>query len=1549
MKKRSWARILLWTILAIIGTPIVVIFLIIALLYIPSVQRAVVDKTCKEISLKSGYDVEIGSINLILPLKLKVRDYSMSKNDSVYLQGKHFDANISLMPLLSGRVEVNYISLEGVEMDTRDMLPELSIDGKVGYARIVARDADLTRSVADIRQLYIADTEIDIALCDTIADEEDSESLQWIINLHKGYIKNSRIGFSMPLDTLRATAYIEKLKLRNGSMDLGATAFAIDGLALNNSQITYDKGVATAEESPLDHIALRNININARQMRYTAFNDISANIENLTFEQPEGLAITDAAVHFTSDNKAMQLHKLEIDSRNGSHIYGQTTIPLKSLIKSEGERFTATLLADIRKADLARLVTPKMYESLDIFEEQLLEANATLSGDIGKINIDTIAITSPGLGTVNASGNIKNILRPDKTDGGIAFNGKLYDVGKFIECNDSVDRSIIAHGNILYSGGVITTAIALDNPNGEIAANGSYSIADSIYNATVTVERFALAEILPQIPLHSLKMQLNATGNSIDLFNTSTCYNADITIDTIQYADCKLHTINAKVSQADCISQINIDGHDKKLLFGIDATTMFADTGIENRTSIELANADFKEIGLVDSALQISTKIDISATTDLKETHSLKVAGTRTGITTGKNRFTPADLSIDFATSPALTSMKVDNGDLNIDGEMDCGYKALFAAMQEIATMNSNMISGKRDLYHLHDYEEVLPRISLDFTCGEKNMLHNFLVFNGIEAKGIGFGADISKSKGLNIKGDIIKFRTAGIALDSIKFATRQNHDRLSYIIGATELSIASDDDENSQSALLYGSIKCDTITSNFVLRDNIKKTDSKIGLTAHIKPGNIHMHFNPEAMLFGAPYAFNRDNYINIGKAMSVNADVTFMGGNDNGFHLYTTPDEKAAYNINLDIFNINLGEIAEAIPGVPDVTGKFFAQLNYRQSNDNNVFTCNANVDSLTYNSNIIGNERIELAYSPRASGAHALRCNVSHNGAKVAGIVGGMFNDRFRGNISITKLPLSITQAFIDKEGAMLYGYVNGKMDFSGKLTEMKSNGYLQLDSAYAYSPMLGALLHPADNMIMIENSKVNLKEYHIYDKVNTPFVINGNVDITNLLNPKLSLRLNATNYEILNTPQKAGKMVYGKMYVDLRSMIHGTLNDIRMMGGLTILSKSNFAYVLPEEASFDSGKDMDGLVEFVNFSDTTAVTQMVQPKIDLGEITANLTVNIQEGVKMSLDFDSSRENYVSIEGDGNLNATYDSQNGFGVTGIYNLAGGQVKLTLPIIPLRTFYIQEGGRLTWTGDLFNPTLDVTAYEKTTVSVEMDDNSIQPVVFNAGVVVSNTVNDLAVDFTISAPENAVIQNQLNELDRETLNRYAIAMIITGTYLGGKQGITASSALSSFIDAKINQISGNAIKDFDVNIGINDALNAETGNAYTNYSFSFSKRFFNDRITAVIGGEVNSGDRADKSAGNETFINNVSLEWRLNDSGNRYLRIFYDKNYQSLLEGEITETGVGYVYKRKLNRLKDLFTFKKKGKKAEKEAKEVKEEKKDIIQPGQTDRIRARE
>ncbi len=40
-----------------------------------------------------------------------------------------------------------------------------------------------------------------------------------------------------------------------------------------------------------------------------------------------------------------------------------------------------------------------------------------------------------------------------------------------------------------------------------------------------------------------------------------------------------------------------------------------------------------------------------------------------------------------------------------------------------------------------------------------------------------------------------------------------------------------------------------------------------------------------------------------------------------------------------------------------------------------------------------------------------------------------------------------------------------------------------------------------------------------------------------------------------------------------------------------------------------------------------------------------------------------------------------------------------------------------------------------------------------------------------------------------------------------------------------------------------------------------------------------------------------------------------YVRIFRHTGYESIIEGEVTETGVGFVYRRKLNRIADMFKF----------------------------------
>ena len=118
------------------------------------------------------------------------------------------------------------------------------------------------------------------------------------------------------------------------------------------------------------------------------------------------------------------------------------------------------------------------------------------------------------------------------------------------------------------------------------------------------------------------------------------------------------------------------------------------------------------------------------------------------------------------------------------------------------------------------------------------------------------------------------------------------------------------------------------------------------------------------------------------------------------------------------------------------------------------------------------------------------------------------------------------------------------------------------------------------------------------------------------------------------------------------------------------------------------------------------------------------------------------------------------------------------------------------------------------------------------------------------------------------------------------------------------------------LKNASVSVGIEDHDLSDTGGKRTDYSFRYSQRLFNNRFQIVIGGKVSTGENATNDA--ESFIDNISLEYRLDRTGTRYVRLFYDKNYESVLEGEITETGVGLVLRKKLDKLSELFIFKKK-------------------------------
>ena len=229
------------------------------------------------------------------------------------------------------------------------------------------------------------------------------------------------------------------------------------------------------------------------------------------------------------------------------------------------------------------------------------------------------------------------------------------------------------------------------------------------------------------------------------------------------------------------------------------------------------------------------------------------------------------------------------------------------------------------------------------------------------------------------------------------------------------------------------------------------------------------------------------------------------------------------------------------------------------------------------------------------------------------------------------------------------------------------------------------------------------------------------------------------------------------------------------------------------------------------------------------------------------------------------------------------------------------------------------NPKLNITATERTKANVTNEGGGTRSVLFDCGVIITKTLNDMGLEFIIDAPEDQTVSGELTTMSKEERGKMAVAMLTTGMYLAdtNTSAFSMNSALSSFLQSEINTIAGSALKTLDLSLGIDNTTDA-SGAMHTDYSFKFSKRFFNNRLRIELGGKVSSGANDAMGGQNQSFFDNVTMEYRLNQDATKNLKLFYNQNVYDWLEGYTGEYGIGFVWRRKLNSLKDVFSFWKK-------------------------------
>ena len=789
-------------------------------------------------------------------------------------------------------------------------------------------------------------------------------------------------------------------------------------------------------------------------------------------------------------------------------------------------------------------------------------------------------------------------------------------------------------------------------------------------------------------------------------------------------------------------------------------------------------------------------------------------------------------------------------------------------------------------------------------------------------------------ARGINGRTAVHGLRVDSLQLDTVFFAVKQDTSRMMLQSGVIN------GPKNPQfvfRSTLTGEIRSEDaeLTVNYV--DGKGQTGVLFGVNArpltegHGKGNGVLLNLTPaEPVIAYRKFHFvDNSNWIYLHNNMRVYANIDMDSDNGLGFRMQSDKNDSISLqNMNVELSRFQLGELSEVLPYMPRLTGLFSAEAQYIQTPTSLQVSAEANIDELTYEQQHVGDIGMGATWLPGDKGAtHYLNTYFSYDNREVMTADGILTNKNVKDALEVTTsfehFPMKIANAFVPDQMISFTGDLDGGMYIYGPLEKPRMHGDITLDSVSIYARQAGARYWFDDRPVQIKDNQLIFDKFAIYTTSKNPFTINGKVDFRNLERPTADLKLLAENYTLLDAPRTRESLIYGKIFVDLNATVRGPLDALTMRGNMNLLGNTDVTYVLTDSPLTVEDR-LEGLVTFTSFADTASVGTDEAPAMSLGGMDMIMSVHIDNAVRLRADLSPDRSKFIELEGGGDLNMQYTPQGDISLTGRYTLSGGIMKYSLPIIPLKEFQINNGSYVDWRGDPMNPTLNLKATERMRASVaDGDDGGSRVVNFDVSIAIKNRLDAPELIFDITAPDDATIENELQAMGAEERSKQAIAMLATGVYMnsgvkGG--GLSMGSALNSVIQSQINSLAGSAFQSINASftMGMEDRTSAETGDKQTDYSFRYSQRLFNDRVQIVIGGKVTTGANATNDA--ESFIDNISLEYRLDTSGTRYVRVFYDKNYESVLDGEITETGVGLVLRRKMDRLGELFIFRKKKK-----------------------------
>lgn len=1498
--KRKWIKWVSWVIL----TPILLFVVLMILLYVPPVQNFLRKQATAYASQVTGMQINVGRIDLRFPLNLLVRDVEVIQVPDTLLTLASLNVHVQAMPLFKGKIEVDDITIQRVAVNSANLIEGMQIRGVLGRFFLESHGVDLGNELAVINRAELSDTHIGLILTDTTTTEKPdtaSAPVNWKVNLHALNLKNVSFSMQLPADSMRMAAHVGEATVNDVSADLKQQFYGLRSFLLTGASVNYDTGNALpAEGFDPSHIALRDIRIGIDSVLYQGRN-MNAVIREFAMNERSGLSVTSLTGRVFADSTLIRVPYFRLLTPHSEmNLTAQTYWELVN-IPTTG-RLTARFNALIGKQDVLLFAGELPDAFKDAYPFRPLVVQAGTEGNLKSMQISRFKIDLPGAFSLDGGGELYNLMDSVTRSAAIDLKMRTGNLNFLTALADMkpgaplvIPDSMLLDACLGMEGPEYDARLQLKEKEGRLNLTANLNTNTEVYSADLKIEDLQVNHFLPHDSIYELTTSLSARGRGLDFTSYRSVATVNASIDKLHYADYRISGIELSGAVKNAVATAQLTSDNALLKMKADAEYHLAHRYPDGKVELDVTSLDTEKL---------------------------------VGVSLGKEKVLAFQFTGEVRKERVFTHLT--SGDLKLNLSARAGLEPLIRQSTHFADILMRQLDNK-ELNHA-ELRKALPTAIFSFSAGRNNPMAWYLATQKISYQDASVKIGCAPDWGINGKASLHALKIDTLQLDTIFLTLKQDTSRISLHGGVIN---GPKNPQISFKSILTGEIrdKDAELTAQYI--NDKGKTGLLFGVNAKPlyggrgKGNGIALTLIPEEPVIAFhKFRFEEHhNWIYLHNNMRVYANVDMQDNEGMGIRMQSLPsDTVSLQNMDVELRRIRLDELFSILPYMPDITGLLSAEAHYIQTENSLELSAEASIDELTYERQRIGDVSLGATWLPGEAGKQYVNTYLTHEGTEIMVADGALYptisgKDSIVVNSTLEHFPLTIANVFVPDQVVTLSGDMDGDLHITGYTDTPLINGGLSLDSVSVYARQADARFTFDNRPIQVQNNRIVFDKFAIYTTSKNPFSIDGYVDFRDMSRPMANLKLFAENYTLLNAKRTKESMVYGKVFVDLDATVRGPLEALMMRGNVNLLGNTDVTYVLTDSPLTVQDRLSD-LVTFTSFADTTSLNKEEVPTLSLGGLDMIMTVHIDPAVRLKADLSADRSSRVELEGGGDLSLQYTPQGDLTLTGRYTLTGGMMKYALPVIPLKEFQIQNGSYVDWTGNPMDPLLNFRATERMRASVSQEDGTSRMVNFDISIVVKNRLDNLSLAFEIDAPDDASVQNQLAGMGPDERSKQAVAMLATGIFLadsgsGGGMNLNMGAALNSVLASQINALTGN-MKNASLSFGVEDHDDSDAGGKRTDYSFRYSQRLFNDRFQIVLGGKVSTGANATNDV--ESFIDNISLEYRLDQSGTRYIRLFHNKNYESVFEGEITETGVGLVLRKKMDRLSELFIFKKKKK-----------------------------